>query len=33
MVLVVQRLKGPVESRIGAFVDVFSVADRRSEGS
>ena len=34
VVLVVQGLdRGPVESRVGAFPEVLSVADRGSEGS
>jgi len=34
VVLVVQRHeRGPVESRVGAFQEVLSVADRGSEGS
>jgi len=34
MVLVAQRLeRGPVESRVGAFPEVLSMADRGSEGS
>ena len=34
VVLVAQRLdRGPVESRVGAFLEVLSVADKGSEAS